>query len=60
MNSLVSGVPGNNYMSFTTYDHAQIFYTANRNMREVVRTNEQDEVMFGSSEEAMDVNWRGY
>jgi hypothetical protein len=59
-NSLVLGVSGNNYLSFPTYDEAQVYYTANRNGRRVVRTSEQDEATFGSLEEADDVNWRGY
>jgi hypothetical protein len=59
-NSLVSGVPGNNYTSYTTYNEAQVYYTLNRHTRRVVRMSEQDEAMFGSEEEATDVNWRGY
>jgi hypothetical protein len=59
-NSLVIGVSGNNYLSFSTYDEAQVYYTTNRKGRMVVRTSEQDEATFGSLEEADDVNWRGY
>lgn len=58
--SLVSGVSGNNFLSFTSYDTAQVYYTANRDGRRVVRTSPDDAVMFGSWEEATDVNWRGY
>jgi hypothetical protein len=58
--SLVSGVSGNNYASFTTYDAAQVYYTANWDCRRVIRTSVQDERIFGSAEIAFDVNWRGY
>lgn len=58
--SLVSGVSGNNYASFTSYDAAQVHYTANRDSGRIVRTSMQDEVIFRSLEDAIDVNWRGY
>ena len=59
-NSLVLGVPGNNHMSFTTYNDAQVYYTVNRDTQKVVRATEEDDAMFGLLDKAMDVNWCGY